>query len=154
MVIRAALAASRSSGHEPESRYAAERDPFAPWLERGRHQGAWGVRAELFRKIGWRPLFCAINSTGSECRWQRSLGYRYDGQLCFQTHSDAYNGATLIEFLRRLRHHFPGQQASWSGTACLPRRRDKNLLGATRGMAVGGDAAWLCTGTELEGEER
>src|SRR5581483_97841 len=112
------------------------------------------VRTMLGKEAGIKPPSCAINSTGRECRWRRSLGYRHDGQLCFQTHADAYNGATLIEFVRRLRHHFPDQQASWSGTGCLPRRRDENLLGATRGVAAGGEAAWLCTGTEPEGEER
>jgi transposase len=42
-----------------------------------------------------------------------ALAYRWDGarsRFYLKTHKDSYNDQSLIEFVRQLRRHFPGEQ--------------------------------------------
>jgi hypothetical protein len=56
-----------------------------------------------------------------------ALAYRWDGKrsrLYFQAREGSYNQESLIEYLRELRRHFPGQQVIllWDG---LPSHRSR-----------------------------
>ena len=57
------------------------------------------------------------------------LAYRWDGKrsrLYFQTRPDSYNAESLIAFLRDLRRHLRGQQATliWDG---LPAHKSRTM---------------------------
>jgi hypothetical protein len=80
--------------------------------ERPAVRRTWAPRGEtpvLIHAFNWKKLsLCA------------ALAYRWDGRrsrLYFQTRPDSYNAESLIAFLRDLRRHLRGQQATliWDG---------------------------------------